>query len=74
MLARGGMEALPASKVCFHCLSRRGDGDSKRRGTSMADIVKTLPARALLDVRPIACANLIVIGTSAILMSESNSE
>ena len=68
MPARGGTEALPASKVCFHCLSRRGDGDSKRRGTSMAEIVKVQPARALLVVMPIACANLIGIGTSAILM------
>lgn len=68
MLDSGGKEALPTSQICFHCLRRRGDGDSKRRGTSMAEMVKTLPARALLPVRPIVCASRIDIGTSAILI------
>lgn len=67
MAAMGGMKVLPTSQVCFHCVRRRGGGDSMRRGTSIVVIARLLPARALLVVRPIVCATRIGIGILAII-------
>lgn len=52
MTVPAGTEPWPDSYMCLNCLSRRGVGDSRRRGTVYMEKEAETPARMAVVVKP----------------------